>query len=108
MPRLTLLLLFCSFLSFGMQAQVNGGKIKDSAADYFKNAKYAEALNLYEKYQRFAEEDLDIIARIGECQYHLSQIPEAIKNLKIAVANQKKPDPRNLFYLARAQHAASK
>lgn len=89
-------------------AQVSGSKIKSSAQDFFKKEKYTEALDLFQKYQRLQPDDVSVIAPIGICQYMQSDIKSAIRNLQIVVANSKKPEAEHIYYLARAQHAASR
>jgi len=98
---------FCLFwimLASGIGAQ-NPAEIKRSGEKKFAGRQWAEALNLLDQYQQAKPGDLDVLTRIGICNYHLHQSENARQYLEFVL--QKDPnntDPSLHYYLARTLH----
>jgi len=89
------LLCFCSIVT----GQFSEKKLKDKANLYFKNEKYFEALQLYQKYDKLKSKDADVKLRLGICHYFTNNVDKSIDYLSSLVYNQKKPSSVTYFYL---------
>ncbi len=100
-------ILVCLLFAFAPQAQIQGKKIKSTAELYFSKGKYVEALNLYQKYQRFDPQDESIFSNLGITYLQTGKVEQGLRLLKRVVGNAKKPEAESLFHLGRAYHMAS-
>lgn len=99
--RLCLLsvLLFCCSLSY---AQGSAKQLKKDAEEYYKKAKYPEALNLFLKYQRLKSTDSETLQKIGICYYYNNEPENAAKQLLYLLQTEKSVKPEVYYYLGRS------
>lgn len=86
-------------------AQANPRQLKLDATSYFEKGKYAEALNLFLKYQRLKPEDDEIKQMIGISYFYTNNILNARRYLQYVTSNEKKPNPKAFYYIGRTFHA---
>jgi len=98
----TLLVLFICVAASG---QFSEKKLKDKANLYFKNEKYFEALQLYQKYDKIKNNNEDVKLRLGICYYFNNDVTKSIDYLSSLVYNQSKPSSAAYFYLGAAYHS---
>lgn len=97
--------LFIFYFCLSGIGQVSGKKIKDKANLYFKNDKFFEALQLYQKYDKIKPKDEEVKLRLGICYFFNNEIDKSIDYLSALVYNKKKPKALPYFYLGCAYHS---
>ncbi len=99
---LAILFLCCWSQSYG---QDNAKQLKANAEKYFQNAKYWEALNLFQKYHRLKNIDTDARFKMGHCFYETGNLINAKKYLLSIIEDEKKPDAEVFYLLAQTFQA---
>ncbi|MFK8007509.1 MAG: OmpA family protein [Saprospiraceae bacterium] len=97
--------LFIFYFCLSGVGQFSGKKIKDKANLYFKNDKFFEALQLYQKYDKIKPKDEEVKLRLGICYFFNNEIDKSIDYLSALVYNKKKPKALPYFYLGCAYHS---
>ena len=98
-------ILFIFYFCLAGIGQLSGKKLKDKANLYFKNEKYFEALQLYQKYDKIKTKDEEVKLRLGICYFFNNEIDRSIDYLSALVYNKKKPKALPYFYLGCAYHS---
>ena len=97
--------IFLVCIGLNVYAQGSAKQLKKDAEEFYKYAKYPEALNLFLKYQRLKSADAQTLQKIGICYYYTNDTENATKHLLYLLENEKKTDSEVLLYLAKAFHA---
>jgi outer membrane protein OmpA-like peptidoglycan-associated protein len=79
--------------------------LKKKGEDYFGLGRWQESLEQLRQYQAQKPGELDVLTKIGVCQYRLHQGEQALKTLEFVYGkNPSTRDPDLHFYLARTLH----
>lgn len=79
------------------------GNLKKEGEEYFKNEKYAIALNFFDRVKD-ADEDIDMLFRRAICNYHINKVSESKGQLTQAY-NKGYREADIYYYMAKTQHA---
>ena len=91
-----------------VQAQKISPKVLLKKAElFFENKKYGDALPYYLKYQDEKPKDMEVKLKIGICYFETNRTEQAETYLEY-MAQQKKPKPEAMWYLARTYHMQHK
>ncbi len=83
--------------------------LKRDGEKQFDNRQWAEALSLLDQYQQAKPGDLNVLTKIGICQYQLHHADQALQYLEFVLQKDPKNNEPDLhYYLAQTLHGLEK
>lgn len=82
-------------------------KIKKEGEDWLKQGEYQKALAAFDQIKTKYANDLELRYQIGRSYFELENMTAAAESLTYYIENEKKPNPKAYYYLARMAHLLS-